>query len=129
MQLPKNLLRKFHISQFCFHLRHNSDFGWPLENLISFVFHFFLINRSDATCIICREEMTNAKKLICGHLFHVHCLRSWLERQQTCPTCRALVVPPENATSAAAGQRGLHQGAQQGTAPFKFPITVIRNVD
>uniref|UniRef100_A0A1J3HLZ3 RING-type E3 ubiquitin transferase n=1 Tax=Noccaea caerulescens TaxID=107243 RepID=A0A1J3HLZ3_NOCCA len=74
------------------------------------------LTASDATCIICREEMTNAKKLICGHLFHVHCLRSWLERQQTCPTCRALVVPPENATSAAAGQRGLHQGAQQGTS-------------
>ncbi|CAL9221030.1 unnamed protein product [Arabidopsis halleri] len=73
------------------------------------------LTASDATCIICREEMTNAKKLICGHLFHVHCLRSWLERQQTCPTCRALVVPPENATSAAAGQRGLHQGSQQGT--------------
>ncbi|XP_024015636.1 ERAD-associated E3 ubiquitin-protein ligase HRD1A isoform X3 [Eutrema salsugineum] len=68
---------------------------------------------ADATCIICREEMTNAKKLICGHLFHVHCLRSWLERQQTCPTCRALVVPPENAASAPAGQRGLHQGSQQ----------------
>ena len=54
--------------------------------------------RTDATCIICREEMTAAKKLICGHMFHVHCLRSWLERQHTCPTCRALVVPPENAT-------------------------------
>ncbi|KAL1199435.1 ERAD-associated E3 ubiquitin-protein ligase HRD1A [Cardamine amara subsp. amara] len=74
------------------------------------------LTASDATCIICREEMTNAKKLICGHLFHVHCLRSWLERQQTCPTCRALVVPPENATSAAAGQRGLNQGSQQGTS-------------
>ncbi|CAE5967460.1 unnamed protein product [Arabidopsis arenosa] len=74
------------------------------------------LTASDATCIICREEMTNAKKLICGHLFHVHCLRSWLERQQTCPTCRALVVPPENATSAAASQRGIHQGSQQGTS-------------
>ncbi|AEE75770.1 unnamed protein product [Arabidopsis thaliana] len=74
------------------------------------------LTASDATCIICREEMTNAKKLICGHLFHVHCLRSWLERQQTCPTCRALVVPPENATSAAPGQRELHQGSQQGTS-------------
>lgn len=51
------------------------------------------LNASDATCIICREEMTTAKKLRCGHLFHVHCLRSWLERQNTCPTCRALVVP------------------------------------
>ncbi|CAN7074746.1 unnamed protein product [Brassica oleracea var. botrytis] len=75
------------------------------------------LTASDATCIICREEMTTAKKLICGHLFHVHCLRSWLERQQTCPTCRALVVPPENGTSTtAAGQRGLHQGSQQGTS-------------
>ncbi|KAE8676433.1 ERAD-associated E3 ubiquitin-protein ligase HRD1B [Hibiscus syriacus] len=51
------------------------------------------LTANDATCIICREEMTTAKKLICGHLFHVHCLRSWLERQHTCPTCRALVVP------------------------------------
>lgn len=26
------------------------------------------------------------KKLACGHVFHFHCLRSWLERQQSCPT-------------------------------------------
>ncbi|KAJ0015087.1 hypothetical protein Pint_21089 [Pistacia integerrima] len=64
------------------------------------------LNASDSTCIICREEMTTAKKLICGHLFHVHCLRSWLERQHTCPTCRALVVPPEGGASTAGGQHG-----------------------
>ncbi|XP_078445185.1 ERAD-associated E3 ubiquitin-protein ligase HRD1B-like isoform X1 [Wolffia australiana] len=56
------------------------------------------LNASDATCIICREEMVSAKKLVCGHLFHVHCLRSWLERQYTCPTCRSLVAP-DNGTS------------------------------
>ncbi|KAI4295302.1 hypothetical protein L6164_035363 [Bauhinia variegata] len=71
------------------------------------------LNASDATCIICREEMTTAKKLICGHLFHVHCLRSWLERQHTCPTCRALVVPPENGTTAAGGQHGPQSHANQ----------------
>ncbi|KAI3452882.1 hypothetical protein Pfo_009545 [Paulownia fortunei] len=71
------------------------------------------LNLNDATCIICREEMTTAKKLICGHLFHVHCLRSWLERQNTCPTCRALVVPPENGTSTT-GLRA--DGHQQGTS-------------
>lgn len=71
------------------------------------------LNLSDATCIICREEMTTAKKLICGHLFHVHCLRSWLERQHTCPTCRALVVPPENGTSTAGSRSVVHQ---QGTS-------------
>ena len=69
--------------------------------------------RSDATCIICREEMTTAKKLICGHLFHVHCLRSWLERQHTCPTCRALVVPPENGASTAGGQHGAQPDTHQ----------------
>eukprot|EP00249_Psilotum_nudum_P018482 c26828_g1_i1 orf=515-2416(-) len=53
------------------------------------------LGQGDATCIICREEMVAAKKLPCGHLFHVHCLRSWLERQQTCPTCRSPVIAPE----------------------------------
>ncbi|KAJ0243029.1 ERAD-associated E3 ubiquitin-protein ligase HRD1B [Hirschfeldia incana] len=76
------------------------------------------LSSNDATCIICREEMTSAKKLVCGHLFHVHCLRSWLERQNTCPTCRALVVPAENATSTASGgaqQVSLQQGTGTGT--------------
>ncbi|KAM7208816.1 ERAD-associated E3 ubiquitin-protein ligase HRD1 [Naviculisporaceae sp. PSN 640] len=57
------------------------------------------------TCIICREEMrpwdptdptqverTRAKKLPCGHILHFGCLKSWLERQQVCPTCRRPVT-------------------------------------
>ncbi|KAL8518589.1 hypothetical protein ACS0TY_009807 [Phlomoides rotata] len=77
------------------------------------------LNASDATCIICREEMTTAKKLICGHIFHVHCLRSWLERQNTCPTCRALVIPPENGSSPTLSRADGHQqGASiAGTPP------------
>lgn len=60
----------------------------------------------DKTCIICREEMVardagesaddgpnmTPKKLTCGHIFHFHCLRTWLERQQSCPTCRRDVL-------------------------------------
>lgn len=89
----------------------------------------------DKTCIICREEMVaraadgepappadadgpneTPKKLACGHVFHFHCLRSWLERQQSCPTCRRDVLgrpsgsrnrdpapPPEAADQAAPG--------------------------
>ncbi|GJJ71668.1 E3 ubiquitin-protein ligase synoviolin [Entomortierella parvispora] len=82
-----------------------------------------LAGLSDPICIICREEMqghhpphtqgadeahapapapraasgntTNVpKKLPCGHIFHFHCLKSWLERQQSCPTCRRLVLDP-----------------------------------
>ncbi|KAJ3680204.1 hypothetical protein LUZ60_016482 [Juncus effusus] len=51
----------------------------------------------DATCAICREELTSAKKLLCCHLFHAQCLRSWLQRQHTCPTCRALIEPANHA--------------------------------
>ncbi|CAG2165591.1 unnamed protein product, partial [Oppiella nova] len=49
----------------------------------------------DNVCIICREEMTgngSAKRLPCNHIFHVSCLRSWFQRQQTCPTCRMDVL-------------------------------------
>lgn len=79
------------------------------------------IGREDV-CIICREEMRpwqqpndpglagteglrparrqaravderlRPKKLPCGHVLHFGCLRSWLERQQICPTCRRPVL-------------------------------------
>lgn len=32
------------------------------------------------------------KKLPCGHIFHFQCLRSWLERQQSCPTWLVLFI-------------------------------------
>ncbi|KAF7100812.1 hypothetical protein CFC21_102271 [Triticum aestivum] len=73
------------------------------------------LDASDVTCIICREEMTTAKKLLCGHLFHVHCLRSWLQRQHTCPTCRAPIIPPDNGRAASAQQHGAQPGVQPGT--------------
>ncbi|XP_059168865.1 E3 ubiquitin-protein ligase AMFR-like [Physella acuta] len=39
-------------------------------------------------CAICWERMDSARKLPCGHLFHNSCLRSWLEQDSSCPTCR-----------------------------------------
>lgn len=49
------------------------------------------LEAGDRTCIICREEMRSAKKLPCGHLFCLKCLKGWLGRQETCPTCRTAV--------------------------------------
>lgn len=44
-------------------------------------------------CVICRDSLADSackpKKLPCGHIFHIDCLRSWLVMQQVCPTCRA----------------------------------------
>ncbi|XP_067348954.1 E3 ubiquitin-protein ligase AMFR-like isoform X2 [Channa argus] len=39
-------------------------------------------------CAICWDVMSSARKLPCGHLFHSSCLRSWLEHDTSCPTCR-----------------------------------------
>jgi hypothetical protein len=46
-------------------------------------------------CIICRDLLVGGtcKKLNCGHIYHADCLRNWLLMQQTCPTCRAEIVP------------------------------------
>jgi E3 ubiquitin-protein ligase synoviolin len=76
-----------------------------MEELYPTVTQQELDELGDKTCIICREEMelgnpggdrpsatpisnrnNTPKKLPCGHIFHFHCLRSWLERQQSCPT-------------------------------------------
>lgn len=96
-------------------------------------------------CIICREEMRpwqppevagvagsvpdrlRPKKLPCGHILHFACLRSWLERQQNCPTCRRPLATATGARAftrgpdagdnfAGAAQQQVH-GANQGAAP------------
>ncbi|XVF11191.1 hypothetical protein REPUB_Repub08aG0004700 [Reevesia pubescens] len=50
------------------------------------------IRAYDDECAICREPMAKAKKLHCNHLFHLACLRSWLDQRlnevYSCPTCR-----------------------------------------
>lgn len=50
------------------------------------------IQSYDDECAICREPMAKAKKLPCSHLFHLACLRSWLDQglsdMNLCPTCR-----------------------------------------
>eukprot|EP00923_Selenidium_pygospionis_P008166 GHVN01013813.1.p1 GENE.GHVN01013813.1~~GHVN01013813.1.p1 ORF type:complete len:765 (+),score=155.17 GHVN01013813.1:3144-5438(+) len=49
------------------------------------------------TCVICRELMTRAKRLPCGHIFHLTCLRRWLEADVTCPVCRAVCLSEADA--------------------------------
>ncbi|KAK7953334.1 hypothetical protein PG988_014028 [Apiospora saccharicola] len=91
------------------------------------------------TCIICREDMrpwdpsvpgaverSRPKKLPCGHILHFGCLKSWLERQQVCPTCRRSVVidsgapnghaaaPNAGGQQPAPGQPGANNGGVNG---------------
>ena len=43
-------------------------------------------------CVICHEELQKGQRytaLPCAHAFHEDCLRTWLHRQASCPSCRA----------------------------------------
>ncbi|OTB15615.1 hypothetical protein K445DRAFT_110934 [Daldinia sp. EC12] len=91
------------------------------------------------TCIICREDMRpwdptavgaverfRPKRLPCGHILHFGCLKSWMERQQVCPTCRRSVTiedtPPNEGTAPggqanAPGQQAPGNGAANAGQP------------
>lgn len=72
----------------------------------------------DNVCIICREEMlTGAKKLPCSHIFHASCLRSWFQRQQTCPTCRMDILRQPNQQTQPAPQPAPAQPPPQQPQP------------
>lgn len=64
----------------------------------------------DDECAICREPMSKAKKLSCKHLFHLACLRSWLDQglseSYSCPTCRKPLFTgrPENVVNTTAAE-------------------------
>ncbi|XP_014664848.1 PREDICTED: E3 ubiquitin-protein ligase synoviolin B-like [Priapulus caudatus] len=74
------------------------------------------LQASDNVCIICREEMVSScKKLPCNHIFHISCLRSWFQRQQTCPTCRMDILRSP-ATVAAAAAAAAAPGPQRAPA-------------
>lgn len=48
------------------------------------------LERYNDLCIVCREDLVNrdCRKLPCGHIYHLSCLKSWFQRKQSCPLCR-----------------------------------------
>ncbi|KAF2206912.1 hypothetical protein CERZMDRAFT_52123 [Cercospora zeae-maydis SCOH1-5] len=64
-----------------------------------------------------RDEGMRAKKLPCGHILHLRCLKAWLERQQVCPTCRRPVVTATPATGNAGNPAAPAQNGQPGQQP------------
>ncbi|CAH1778722.1 unnamed protein product [Owenia fusiformis] len=64
------------------------------------------IQTSGDDCAICWEKMETARKLPCSHLFHTACLRSWLEQDVSCPTCRTNLDDPREQRPLPAGPGG-----------------------
>lgn len=55
-------------------------------------------NPDHSECPICMCQILENDQTMtppCGHTFHRHCLRRWMEEELICPVCRA-PLPPEN---------------------------------
>lgn len=79
------------------------------------------LRQNDDDCAICWEEMKSARKLPCNHLFHDGCLRSWLEHETSCPTCRQ----PLNITRTEGGSRPQPAGEAAPQGPTLTPAQRI----
>lgn len=45
----------------------------------------------EETCVVCQEKMavgSKAKLMPCGHRFHDGCIVAWVQKNNSCPTCR-----------------------------------------
>ncbi|CAN1265350.1 E3 ubiquitin protein ligase RIN2 [Linum perenne] len=95
----------------------------------------------DDECAICREPMARAKRLHCSHLFHLPCLRSWLDQglndMYSCPTCRKplFLGRTENETSPRSREvlsdeqlaRQISERDQQTNPGNNFPVGAFPN--
>lgn len=90
------------------------------------------LSETDNICIVCMDELCadlehvlqssdhdkaikkgkyKPKRLPCGHVLHLFCLKNWMERSQTCPICRlpvfdekGWVVQPQNSAASRASR-------------------------
>nr|XP_009790553.1 PREDICTED: RING-H2 finger protein ATL16-like [Nicotiana sylvestris] len=51
-------------------------------------------NSSDGNCLLCKNELVGNLKvtgMLCSHMFHINCIRTWLRENNGCPSCVANV--------------------------------------
>ncbi|KAK7285079.1 hypothetical protein RJT34_19837 [Clitoria ternatea] len=57
-------------------------------------------NEDEGTCVICLEEYKNMDDVgtlkICGHDYHVSCVKKWLSMKKLCPICKASALPEDS---------------------------------
>ena len=48
-------------------------------------------NHDHYRCVVCLNDITTnhiVRKIKCGHSFHIDCIDTWLEKNDTCPICK-----------------------------------------
>jgi len=72
-----------------------------------------LANMGNSDCSVCFEKHYRPVSLACRHVFCEHCIYEWLDRERTCPVCRA-EVREEQGTSA----------GREGDAASSLPVLI-----
>lgn len=70
----------------------------------------------------------SSKKLPCGHIFHTACLRSWFQRQQTCPTCRLNILRTTSRPAAANNQNDPNANPPNPVLPDANPANAAQGI-
>ena len=98
---------------------------------------------SGDVCCICLGTMStggNVKKITCGHLFHTHCLREVIEREQNlqaakCPLCRAPLADSPSSAATGSPTNTIHNNNNINAAtpdrsiPVAPPMAVLRQTN
>ncbi|EYC20591.1 hypothetical protein Y032_0021g296 [Ancylostoma ceylanicum] len=61
----------------------------------------------EGMCSICHGDFSSPTKLSCSHIFCVSCIDTWLESENTCPMCRAVVEKKDNSWKSGATSKGI----------------------
>lgn len=83
-----------------------------------------------AECAICMERMAAAKVLPCRHVFHVPCLRAWLQQSRagvfSCPMCRASLLGDDGMGTGGRGWAAAHAGWGSHLQGNGHPVHALR---
>ena len=102
--------------------RGDASSGLSLHDLTRLSQHCCTAGGGHEPCAICLcppREGEQLCTLACAHIFHLDCVRPWLERSAFCPTCRSHALGHE-----AAGQHSV-EAAPSPTLPFASLMPVL----
>jgi hypothetical protein len=96
-----------------------------------------ITRQQNSTCTITLDNFNDDSEVSvinnCGHVFFREPLRNWLINHNTCPVCRALVIPSDETHNVSASQnsqptqpsQNSQETSQQTTYQFTFPDSSI----
>jgi hypothetical protein len=82
----------WNLIKFGYKIYDNHKLNIHLSNLPDYIASTSEEKKEEITCYICFDELNVGKRLNCGHVFHLHCIKDWVESSAGCPLCKVPVT-------------------------------------